>query len=57
MALVLAALMVPTTLGGHAFWHESDPRTRAQQRLHFFKNLAMLAGLLEVVLAEKPARA
>ena len=45
-AVVLAASLVPTTLAGHAFWNEADPDRRAQQRIHFLKNLAMLGGLL-----------
>ena len=42
----LAASLVPTTIAGHRFWEESDPATRANQRIHFFKNLSMLGGLL-----------
>lgn len=42
----LAATMVPTTLGGHRFWEESDPATRANQRIHFFKNLSVFGGLV-----------
>ncbi len=45
-ATVLAASIVPTTVAGHPFWEESDPDARAQQRLHFFKNVSMLGGLL-----------
>jgi uncharacterized membrane protein YphA (DoxX/SURF4 family) len=45
-AAVLAASLVPTTLGGHRFWEEQDPTARTQQRLNFFKNLSMLGGLL-----------
>ncbi|MBT2414904.1 DoxX family protein [Streptomyces sp. ISL-12] len=45
-ALALAATLVPTTLAGHRFWEEEDPSARAQQRVHFFKNLSMLGGLL-----------
>jgi putative oxidoreductase len=45
-AAVLAASLVPTTIAGHPFWREEDPKTRAQQRIHFLKNLAMLGGLL-----------
>src|SRR5204863_8435239 len=45
-AAVLAASLVPATVAGHAFWWEEDPKTRAQQRIHFLKNLAMLGGLL-----------
>ena len=45
-ALALSLSLVPTTLGGHAFWTHTDPATRAQQQIHFDKNLAMLGGLL-----------
>jgi hypothetical protein len=37
---------VPTTLAGHRFWEEEDETRRAQQRIHFFKNLSMLGGLM-----------
>lgn len=43
---VLAGTLVPTTLAGHAFWEETDPAAKAQQRIQFFKNLSMLGGLL-----------
>lgn len=43
---VLAASLVPTTLGGHRFWEEQDPTVKTQQRLNFFKNVSMLGGLL-----------
>ena len=42
----LAASVVPTTLAAHRFWEEQDATTRAQQRIHFFKNLSMLGGLI-----------
>jgi len=42
----LAATLVPTTAAGHRFWEEKDPAARAQQRIHFFKNVSMLGGLL-----------
>jgi len=45
-AAVLAASLVPTTVGGHRFWEEQDPQKKAQQRIHFFKNTSMLGGLL-----------
>jgi putative oxidoreductase len=43
---VLAATLVPTTAAGHRFWEEQDPAAKTQQRLHFFKNVSMLGGLL-----------
>lgn len=45
-ALAIAGTLVPTTLAGHRFWEEDDPSARAQQRIHFLKNLSMLGGLL-----------
>ncbi|UQX88093.1 DoxX family protein [Jatrophihabitans telluris] len=45
-AFALAASLVPTTLAGHRFWEETDPAKRAQQQLHFLKNMSMVGGLL-----------
>ena len=45
-ATVLAATLVPVTAAGHRFWEEQDPQKKAQQRIHFFKNLSMLGGLM-----------
>lgn len=47
-ALALAATLVPTTVAGHRFWEYEDPQERAQQRIHFLKNLSILGGLLIV---------
>ena len=43
---LLAGSLVPTTLAGHRFWEEEDEMRRAQQRIHFFKNVSMLGGLI-----------
>ncbi|MGV9284396.1 DoxX family protein [Streptomyces sp. NPDC003730] len=45
-ALALAATLVPTTLAAHRFWEAEDASDRAQQRIHFLKNLSMMGGLL-----------
>ncbi len=45
-AAVLLATMVPTTFGGHRFWEESDPKLRANQKTHFFKNVSIAGGVL-----------
>jgi putative oxidoreductase len=45
-ALTIAATLVPTTLAGHRFWETDDQQERAQQRIHFLKNVAILGGLL-----------
>ncbi|HXK11447.1 MAG TPA: DoxX family protein [Vicinamibacteria bacterium] len=44
---VLAVLLALTTAFGHAFWTEQGPR-RELQAVNFFKNLAILGGLLLV---------
>ena len=33
-------------LAGHRFWEAEEEADRAQQRIHFLKNLSMLGGLL-----------
>lgn len=43
---MLAGTLVPTTLAGHRYWEIEDKQERAQQRIHFLKNLTMLGGLL-----------
>ena len=45
-AAVLAASLIPTTAAGHRFWEADDDATRGQQRLHFFKNVAIIGGLI-----------
>jgi putative oxidoreductase len=45
-ATVLAATLIPTTAAGHRYWEREDPAERAQQRVHFFKNVSMLGGLI-----------
>ncbi|MEE1754608.1 DoxX family protein [Streptomyces sp. SP18CS02] len=48
-AFALAATLVPTTLAGHRYWTVEDPQERARQRVHFYKNLSLLGGLLIAV--------
>jgi len=45
-AAVLAASLVPTTAAGHRFWEVEDPAQRTQQKLHFFKNVSLVGGLI-----------
>lgn len=42
----LMGSLVPTTYAGHRFWEETDETARAQQRMHFLKNLGLLGGLI-----------
>lgn len=53
-ALALAATMPPTTVAGHPYWNETDPAARANQRIHFLKNLSMTGGLLMATLDPEP---
>lgn len=43
---VLAASLLPSTLAEHRFWEESDETKRADQQVHFGKNVGLLGGLL-----------
>src|SRR5439155_17554340 len=45
-AAALAVSLVPTTAAGHRFWEEEAPQSKAMQRAHFLKNLAILGGLI-----------
>lgn len=56
---LLAASVVPTTAIEHAFWDETNPEKRSQSRSLFFKNVALLGGLLlaSVDTAGKPGLA
>jgi putative oxidoreductase len=45
-SILLAGSIIPTTLAGHRFWEIEDPGNRAQQQIHFFKNLGLLGGLM-----------
>lgn len=53
-ALALAATIPPTTIAGHAYWNETDPGARANQRVHFLKNMSMTGGLLMSTLDPDP---
>jgi uncharacterized membrane protein YphA (DoxX/SURF4 family) len=45
-ALMLIGSIIPVTYAGHRFWEEVDDDVRAQQRVHFLKNLGLLGGLI-----------
>lgn len=53
-AFLLAATLPPTTIAGHAYWNETDPAARANQRIHFLKNVSMTGGLLMATLDPDP---
>ncbi len=45
-ATALAVSLIPTTIAGHAFWRESEEQARSGQKIHLFKNVAIMGGLL-----------
>ena len=45
-ALALIGSIVPTTYAAHRFWEEDDEVVRAEQKVHFLKNLGLLGGLV-----------
>jgi uncharacterized membrane protein YphA (DoxX/SURF4 family) len=45
-ALALIASIVPTTYAAHRFWEEDDDVIRADQQVHFLKNVGLLGGLV-----------
>ncbi len=53
-SLVLAGSLVPTTATGHQFWNETDPGAKANQKIHFLKNVSMIGGLLMASLDPDP---
>ena len=54
-ALALAATMVPTTLAAHAFWNESGPQTRSEQKTQFLKNVSLTGGLVIAAVDVEPS--
>lgn len=53
-ALGLASTLPPTTAAGHQYWNETDPGARANQRIHFIKNVSLMGGLLMATLDPDP---
>ncbi len=47
-ALALTGFLVGATYAAHPFWSEKDPERRETHVINFFKNTAMIGGLLVV---------
>jgi uncharacterized membrane protein YphA (DoxX/SURF4 family) len=45
-SVLLAGSLVPATVAAHRFWEHQDPQERAQQQVHFFKNVGLIGGLM-----------
>ena len=52
-AALLAICLIPTTLVGHKFWGQEDEQAKNTQLIQFFKNAAMLGGLVLVISEER----
>lgn len=55
-ALALIGSLVPTTAAGHAFWTIDDPAAHKAQRVQFYKNMALIGGLVFAVLERSQRR-
>ncbi len=55
-SLALVGSLVPTTLAGHSFWDEEDPRARSTQLTQFLKNLGLIGGLLVLLSKRRSVR-
>lgn len=42
----LALSVVPSSLGGHAFWNEVDPQRKADERRAFITDISLIGGLI-----------
>ena len=42
----LALSVVPGSLGGHAFWNQSDPGRKAEERRAFVADISLIGGLI-----------
>ena len=42
----LALSVVPGSLGGHAFWNESDPERKSAERRAFLADISLIGGLI-----------
>jgi putative oxidoreductase len=47
-ALLVIAALLPITFFQHAFWTDEDPQAKQLNQVMFWKNLAMIGGLLTV---------
>jgi uncharacterized membrane protein YphA (DoxX/SURF4 family) len=49
--------LIPTTVGGHRFWEDSDEGAAMNNQIHFMKNVSMLGGLIAALVMERHAAA
>lgn len=46
LSIILVLFLIPVTLVMHDFWMDTDPVQKQENMYHFFKNLAIMGGLL-----------
>ena len=52
--LCIVVFLVPVTFMMHAYWQETDPMQRINQRVNFQKNLALLGAALMLLMIGRP---
>ncbi|MFD2416475.1 DoxX family protein [Amycolatopsis pigmentata] len=48
ISAILAANLIPTTVGAHAFWESDDPLEREKHKQQFMLNSAIIGGLAAI---------
>lgn len=46
---LIVIFLIPVTLMMHTFWRDTDPMTKINNRVNFFKNLALLGATLIMI--------
>ena len=52
--LCIVVFLVPVTFMMHAYWQETDPMQRINQRVNFQKNIALLGAALMLLMIPRP---
>lgn len=48
-ALMLIVFLIPTSFMMHDYWNLEDPQQKMNQKIHFWKNIALLGGALIIL--------
>lgn len=48
-ALMVLSFLIPVTMVMHAYWKLDDAEERRAQRIHFYKNVALVGGALLIL--------
>jgi putative oxidoreductase len=44
--IILAVFIIPVSFIAHAYWKQTDPQTRMNNNIQFWKNIALLGAML-----------